>query len=38
MTYDIILVFASPNTDLSVGVQTASTAPFVFVFSGKRHV
>jgi len=30
----IVLVFPSPKIDLSVGVQTASRAPFVFVFSG----
>jgi len=27
-------VFPSPKINLSVGVQTASRAPFVFVFSG----
>jgi len=26
------LVFPSPSTDLSVGVQTAARAPIVFVF------
>ena len=30
-------MFPSPNTDLSVGVQTASRAPFVFVFSSIHH-
>ena len=30
-------MFLSPNIDLSVGVQTASRAPFVFVFSGIHH-
>ena len=31
---ETILVFPSPMIDLSVGVQTTSRAPFVFVFSG----
>ena len=38
VTYDIILVFPSPKTDLNVRVQTTSRAPFVFVFSGIKHV
>jgi len=29
-----VLVFPGPEIDLSVGVQTTSRAPFVFVFSG----
>jgi len=29
-----VLVFSSPKIDLSVGVQTAFRAPFVFVISG----
>ena len=32
-----VLVFPSPKTDLSVGVQTTSRAPFVFLFSGIHH-
>ena len=35
-------MFRSPKFDLSVGVQTATRAPFVFVFSGvqseERHM
>jgi len=30
------LVFPSPKIDLSVGVQTTSRAPFVFVISGVK--
>jgi len=37
------MVFPSPKIDLSVGVQTTSRAPFVFVFSsvqseGKKEI
>jgi len=31
-----VLVFPSPKIDLSVGVQTVSRAPFVFVITGVR--
>ena len=31
-----VLVFPSPKIDLSIGVQTASRAPFVYVISGVR--
>jgi len=33
-----VLVFPSPKIELSVRMQTASRTPFVFVFSGIKHV